>query len=68
MRFIFFGSSSSTHSDKELAEYIHTLFRLSAKAHHNRAEENQIEALTLLIEYYEEEHYPISDVKMCCTS
>jgi antitoxin component HigA of HigAB toxin-antitoxin module len=38
-----------------------TLFQLSAKAHHTRAEENQIEPLTLLIEHYEEEHYLIPD-------
>jgi HTH-type transcriptional regulator/antitoxin HigA len=49
------------HSDKELAEYTETLFNLTAKARLTRAEANQIELLTLLIERYEGEHYPIPD-------
>ena len=49
------------HSDKELAEYTEMLFNLTAKSRHTRAEANQIELLTLLIEDYEEKHYPIPD-------
>lgn len=49
------------HSDKQLAEYTEMLFNLTAKSRHTRAEEKQIELLTLLIEDYEEKHYPIPD-------
>jgi HTH-type transcriptional regulator/antitoxin HigA len=49
------------HSDKQLAEYTETLSRLTAKRSHTRAEADEIELLTLLIERYEDEHYPIPD-------
>ena len=49
------------HSDKELAEYTEMLFNLTAKSRHTRAQTNQIELLTLLIERYEDEHCPIPD-------
>lgn len=49
------------HSDKELAEYTEILFNLTAKSRPTRAEQDQIKHLTLLIEDYEEEHYPIPD-------
>ena len=49
------------HSDEELAEYTKTLFKLTAKADPSRDEEEAIELLTLLIERYEAERYPVPD-------
>ena len=49
------------HSDNELAEYTEHLLDLTAKARPTRAEANDIELLTVLIENYENAHYPIPD-------
>ena len=49
------------HSDKQLAEYTEALFHLTAKARPTRAEVEDIELLTLLIERYEDEHDPVPD-------
>ena len=49
------------HSDKELAGYTEMLSNLTAKPRHTRAEEDQIELLSVLIEDYEEKRYPIPD-------
>jgi HTH-type transcriptional regulator / antitoxin HigA len=49
------------HSDEQLAEYTRTLFKLRAKSDPTPEEEEAIELLTLLIERYETEHYPVPD-------
>jgi HTH-type transcriptional regulator/antitoxin HigA len=53
------GAPHVIHSDEQLAEYTQELFDLTAKTRPNRAEEKTIELLTLLIERYEDEHYPV---------
>jgi HTH-type transcriptional regulator/antitoxin HigA len=55
------GAPRLIHSDQELAEYTEALFELTAKSHSTPDEEDAIELLTLLIERYEEERYPIPD-------
>ena len=55
------GAPRLIHSDEELAEYTDALFRLTAKRHPTREEEEAIELLTLLIERYEAERYPVPD-------
>ena len=49
------------HSDEQLAEYTEALFRLTAKSDPTREEEEAIELLTLLIERYKAERYPVPD-------
>jgi HTH-type transcriptional regulator/antitoxin HigA len=51
------------HSDEELAEYAEALFKLTAKSHGTREEEEDIALLTLLIERYEAERYPVPDTE-----
>jgi len=46
-------------NDEELAEYTRVLFELTAKANPTPDEEEAIELMTLLVERYEEEHYPV---------
>lgn len=53
------GAPHVIHSDKELEEYSAALFRLTALQDPSPAELEAIELLTLLVERYEEEHYPI---------
>ena len=53
------GAPHVIHSDAELAEYTEVLFRLTSLSRPSRSEEEAIELLTLLIERYEETHYPI---------
>ncbi|MBB5065147.1 type II toxin-antitoxin system HigA family antitoxin [Granulicella mallensis] len=55
------GAPHLIHSDEELAEYTEALFDLTAKATPSREEEEAIELLTLLIERYEMERYPVPD-------
>jgi HTH-type transcriptional regulator/antitoxin HigA len=55
------GAPHVIHNDEQFAEYTRVLFDLTAKARPNRTEEKAIELLTLLIERYESEHYPIPD-------
>ncbi len=55
------GSPRLIHSDEELARYTEALFDLTAKSHPTRAEEDAVELLTLLIDQYESERYPIPD-------
>ncbi|MGA2876671.1 MAG: helix-turn-helix domain-containing protein, partial [Nitrososphaerales archaeon] len=51
------------HSDEELAEYTRTLFELTAKADPTPDEEEAIELMTLLVERYEQEHYPVPEAE-----
>ena len=55
------GAPHLIHSDEELAEYTEALFDLTAKAAPSPEEEEAIELLTLLIERYETERYPVPD-------
>jgi HTH-type transcriptional regulator/antitoxin HigA len=55
------GAPRLIHSDKELAQYTEELFKLTAKPRPTREEEEAIELLTLLIERYEAERYPVPD-------
>lgn len=53
------GAPRLIHSDEELAEYTRALFDLTAKSDPTPEEEEAIGLLTLLIERYESEHYPV---------
>ena len=55
------GAPRLIHSDEELAKYAEELFKLTAKSRPTQAEEEAIELLTLLIERYEAERYPVPD-------
>jgi HTH-type transcriptional regulator/antitoxin HigA len=55
------GAPRLIHSDEELANYTDELFKLTAKSRPTQAEEEAIELLTLLIERYEAERYPVPD-------
>jgi HTH-type transcriptional regulator/antitoxin HigA len=55
------GAPRLIHSDEELAKYTKELFKLTAKSRPTSAEEEAIELLTLLIERYESERYPVPD-------
>ena len=53
------GAPRVIHNDKELEAYTDALFRLTALVSPSDTEEEAIELLTLLVERYEHEHYPI---------
>lgn len=53
------GAPRVIHNDKELEEYTEALFRLTALKDPSRSEREAIELLTVLVERYEQEHYPI---------
>jgi HTH-type transcriptional regulator/antitoxin HigA len=53
------GAPRVIHNDAELEEYTDALFQLTALEKPSRAEVEAIELLTLLVERYEQEHYPI---------
>ena len=55
------GAPHLIHSDQELAKYTEALFKLTAKSAPTPEEEEAIELLTLLIERYEAERYPVPD-------
>lgn len=55
------GAPRLIHTDEELAEYTAALFDLTAKDNPIVDEEMAIELLTLLIEHYESQRYPIPD-------
>jgi HTH-type transcriptional regulator / antitoxin HigA len=55
------GAPRLIHNDKELAEYTRALFELTAKAKPSPEEEDAIELMTLLIERYESERFPVPD-------
>jgi HTH-type transcriptional regulator / antitoxin HigA len=55
------GAPHLIHSDQQLAAYTQALFALTAKPKRKKAEEEAIELLTLLIERYESERYPVPD-------
>ncbi|WP_051979491.1 helix-turn-helix domain-containing protein [Edaphobacter aggregans] len=53
------GAPHVIHSDAELSVYTKALFHLTSKAKTTRSEDEAIELLTLLVEKYETEHYPV---------
>lgn len=53
------GAPHIIHNDKELEAYTDALFQLTALEKPSSAQAEAIELLTLLIERYEQEHYPI---------
>jgi HTH-type transcriptional regulator / antitoxin HigA len=55
------GAPHLIHNDEELAVYTDALFKLTAKEHPTEAEIEAMELLGVLIEKYEDEHYPIPD-------
>jgi HTH-type transcriptional regulator/antitoxin HigA len=57
------GAPRLIHSDEELAEYTDALFKLTAKPDPTPDEEEAIELMTLLVERYEEEHYPVPEAE-----
>jgi HTH-type transcriptional regulator/antitoxin HigA len=57
------GAPRLIHSDEELAEYTRTLFELTAKPDPIPDEEEAIELMTLLVDRYEQEHYPVPEAE-----
>jgi len=57
------GAPRLIHSDEELAEYTRILFVLTAKPDSTSDEQEAIELMTLLIDRYEQEHYPIPEAE-----
>ena len=53
------GAPHVIHNDAELEVYTDALFQLTARESPSRFELEAIELLTLLVERYEQEHYPI---------
>lgn len=53
------GAPHVIHNDVELHAYTEALFRLTALESPSSSEEEAIELLTLLIERYEEQRYPV---------
>jgi len=53
------GAPRVIHNDDELEAYTDALFQLTALDNPSRAQMEAIELLTLLVERYEQEHYPI---------
>lgn len=53
------GAARVIHNDAELQAYTDALFQLTALENPTRDEVEAIELLTLLVERYEQEHYPI---------
>ena len=53
------GAPRLIHNDDELEEYTRALFALTAKPNPTPEEEEAIELMTLLVERYEQERYPI---------
>jgi HTH-type transcriptional regulator / antitoxin HigA len=53
------GAPRVIHNDAELEAYTNALFQLTALESPSRSEVEAIELLTLLVEHYEREHYPI---------
>ncbi len=56
------GAPRVIHNDAELETYTDTLVQLTALDKLSPSEAEAIELLTLLVEQYEREHYPIPPV------
>lgn len=57
------GAPRVIHNDEELGAYTHTLFELTAKSDPTPEEEEAIELLTLLIDRYESDRFPVPDAE-----
>jgi HTH-type transcriptional regulator/antitoxin HigA len=57
------GAPRLIHSDAELAEYTEALFELTAKPDPSPEEEEAIELMTLLVERYESERFPVPNAE-----
>ena len=57
------GAPRLIHTDAELAEYTEVLFELTAKANPMPEEEEAIELMTLLVERYEAERFPVPEAE-----
>jgi HTH-type transcriptional regulator/antitoxin HigA len=57
------GAPHVIHTDAELADYTAALFELTGKDNPTREEDEAIELLSLLIDRYETQQYPIPDVE-----
>jgi HTH-type transcriptional regulator/antitoxin HigA len=57
------GAPRLIRNDEELAEYTRALFKLTAKAEPTPDEEEAIQLMTLLIERYEQQHYPVPEAE-----
>jgi HTH-type transcriptional regulator/antitoxin HigA len=55
------GAPHVIHNDTELEAYTEALFQLTALENPSRSEVEAIELLTLLVERYEQERYPIAE-------
>ena len=55
------GAPHLIHSEEQLAAYTKALYRLTSVTKPTRGQVEAIELLTLLIERYEEAHYPVPD-------
>jgi HTH-type transcriptional regulator/antitoxin HigA len=55
------GAPHVIHNDTELDAYTKALFQLTALENPSSSEEEAIELLTLLVERYEQEQYPIPE-------
>src|SRR5580700_5576062 len=53
------GAPRLIHSDEELEVYTDALFELTRKPNPTPEEEEAIELLTVLVDRYESEHYPL---------
>jgi HTH-type transcriptional regulator/antitoxin HigA len=57
------GAPRLIQSDEELEEYTEALFRLTERPDLTRNEERAIELLTILVERFESERYPVPDAE-----
>lgn len=57
------GAPRVIHNDKELEAYTRALFELTAKSDPTPDEEEAIELLTLLIDRYESDRFPVPDAE-----
>lgn len=57
------GASHLIHNDDELEMYTDALFLLTAMENPSSSEAEAIELLILLVQRYEQEHYPIPGAK-----
>ena len=55
------GAPHLIHNERELEAYTEALIKLTALKRPSASEREAIELLTLLIERYEQEHYPVPD-------
>jgi HTH-type transcriptional regulator/antitoxin HigA len=57
------GAPRLIHSDEQLAEYTDALFTLTARADPTPDDEEAIELMTVLIERYEQERFPLPEAE-----